>query len=237
MTIATYSNSDIAPTRDKMDPGFGKRERPDGIASAGPLPHDAVRSIVDTQNRSADRALDESKPPRWAKMIEAAAAARRRNACDPEYIKARFLKKIDASGAAPSERPELGPCWIWTANKLPAGYGIFGCYGKTTLAHRYSHETFIGPIPDGYQVDHLCRTPSCVNPAHLEAVTARVNNLRSNSATSRNAAKTHCLNGHPFDEENTRPVPGGRFCRACHRDYMRNQRAELRRQRAEGKSA
>jgi len=70
MTIATYSNSDIAPTRDKMDPGFGKRERPDGEPSAGPLPHDAVRSIVDTPQPRADKHAVANPAPKSDAKVE-----------------------------------------------------------------------------------------------------------------------------------------------------------------------
>lgn len=63
-------------------------------------------------------------------------------------------------------------CWLWTAATQQKGYGIFGVgTGRTTPAHRYSYELHVGPIPEGMQIDHLCRVRSCVNPAHLEVVT------------------------------------------------------------------
>src|ERR1700680_3753215 len=70
----------------------------------------------------------------------------------------RFLAKI--------ERHDSG-CWQWTAATYPGGYGVFG--GGTDLpryAHRWSHFLFVGNIPDGYVVDHLCGNPGCVNPDH-----------------------------------------------------------------------
>lgn len=114
-------------------------------------------------------------------------------------------------------------CWRWTgAIRHPKkGYGTFSWNGKNVSAHRASFELFKGPIPDGLQIDHLCRNGWCVNPAHLEAVTARVNIYRSEGSGPKNAAKTHCVRGHPYDEANTRYYDGSRYCRTCHRDRVR----------------
>lgn len=71
-------------------------------------------------------------------------------------------------------------------------------------AHRWSYEHFVGPIPDGYVIDHLCKVTLCVNPAHLEPVTQRTNLHRSDTFQARNTAKTHCPAGHLYDEANTR---------------------------------
>lgn len=78
-------------------------------------------------------------------------------------------------------------------------------------AHRVAYEHLVGPIPDGMQLDHLCRNRTCINPAHLEPVTARENVRRARSLVSQ------CPSGHPYDEENTRIYDGRRYCRACHR--------------------
>lgn len=69
----------------------------------------------------------------------------------------------------------------------------------------------------GKEIDHLCRNRKCLNPDHLEVVTPRVNNMRSNSIAAINNRKTHCLNGHEFNEQNTyyRKDSGGRCCRIC----------------------
>lgn len=67
------------------------------------------------------------------------------------------------------------PCWIWTGAVTSAGYGTLRVDGRLTLAHRHSYELHIGPIPDRHTIDHLCRQTRCVNPAHLDAVTQRVN--------------------------------------------------------------
>ncbi len=96
-------------------------------------------------------------------------------------------------------------CWLWTGGITPRGYG----YGKSKHAHRYSYEAFVGPIPDGLEIDHLCRVTSCVNPDHLEPVTQRENQRR------RWATVTHCKWGHEFSPENTRIGQGIRVCHAC----------------------
>lgn len=75
--------------------------------------------------------------------------------------------------------------------------------GKNVYAHRAAYISAKGPIPDGYEVDHLCGNTLCCNPKHLEATPPKVNNLRSKSYAAENAAKTHCARGHPYDEENT----------------------------------
>jgi hypothetical protein len=123
-------------------------------------------------------------------------------------------------------RVDQDGCWYWTAAMEHGGYGHFtygskagGRRARQTGAHRYSYEMSHGPIPDGFEVDHLCKNPTCVNPAHLEAVTPRVNTLRSNSLSALRSRQTHCKRGHPFDTENTESRPwrpsGGRQCKAC----------------------
>lgn len=118
---------------------------------------------------------------------------------------------------------------LWTANKGNGGYGLFRVGSRNLLAHRFSYEALVGPIPDGLQIDHLCRIRACVAPDCLEPVTPRENTLRGNTSAAANAAKTHCLNGHPFDEQNTRiDSHGKRQCRECQRAYDRAYKAQLR---------
>lgn len=78
----------------------------------------------------------------------------------------------------------------------------------------------VGPIPEGLDLDHLCRVRQCVNPDHLEPVTARENLMRSPlTQASINSAKTHCKRGHEFTPDNTRifPKSGSRCCKTCER--------------------
>lgn len=98
---------------------------------------------------------------------------------------------------------------------------------KKLLAHRWSYEFHVGPIPEGLDLDHLCRNRGCVNPDHLEPVT-REENIRRAFATV-----THCPSGHPYSDENTYVRPGTvhRKCRACarQRDLIRADEKNARR--------
>lgn len=116
-------------------------------------------------------------------------------------------------------------CWMWQGRKTSNGYGRITVDGKTRPAHRVAYELLRGPIPDwpDAHLDHLCRTPACVNPAHLEPVTAYENVIvRSRSPWAMKAKATHCIHGHPFDERNTRyRLNGTRQCRRCAADESR----------------
>lgn len=72
-----------------------------------------------------------------------------------------------------------GDCWFWVGATDNWGYGRFSHAGKSVLAHRLAYQMLIGPIPVGLTIDHLCRNPRCVNPAHLEAVTGAENTERA----------------------------------------------------------
>lgn len=117
-------------------------------------------------------------------------------------------------------------CWTWkgAGRTLARGYGRFQPVlgsRKLVQAHRFAYELMRGPIPDGLQLDHLCRNHFCVNPAHLEAVTARVNSHRSLSVSGLNAAKTACPLGHPYSIfGHLDPKSGKRYCRECGRLKM-----------------
>ncbi len=138
-----------------------------------------------------------------------------------EPLSVRFWAKVNKNGPIPEYAPHLGPCWLWTAS-THAGYGCIGDENnKVVSAHRVAYELLVGSIPEGLHLDHLCRVPLCVNPSHLEPVTPRENLMRGVSFSADNAKKTHCVNGHEFTPENTRPrLQGGRACRAC--DKIRN---------------
>lgn len=108
------------------------------------------------------------------------------------------------------------------------GYGTFGFENRKKVgAHVASHLMFVGPIPDGWHVDHVrdrgCTHRDCVWWPHLEAVT-RIENLRRGDSWTRNTIKTHCVNGHEFTPENTRwygPRMAWRQCKACTLDRKR----------------
>lgn len=99
----------------------------------------------------------------------------------------RFWSKVDKNGPTPlvswDGTPLSGNCWLWTAGSMPAGYGNFMHKHENNKpswigAHRYAYEAIVGSIPDGLTLDHLCRTPACVNPDHLEPVTKAENTRR-----------------------------------------------------------
>lgn len=112
------------------------------------------------------------------------------------------------------------PCIPWSGKGREKGYGKWwgrrnGQKARSHPAHRIAYENAKGPIPEGLQIDHLCRNRACVNPDHLEAVTGRVNVLRGMNPPAQNARKTHCVRGHEFTPENTRMDRGYRFCLKC----------------------
>lgn len=123
--------------------------------------------------------------------------------------------------------PETG-CMEWLASKT-WGYGQFGMGKVPRRAHRISYTALVGPIPEGLDLDHLCRNRACVNPEHLEPVTRQVNLLRGIGFPAQRAAQTECLRGHEFTEDNTRRDNlGRRLCVTCTRArsnayYARNQ--------------
>lgn len=119
-------------------------------------------------------------------------------------------------------RADVG-CWPWLGvPNARTGYGEVRLEGVRSGAHRVAYELAVGPIPEGLQLDHLCRNRDCCNPDHLEPVTIGENLRRGLSFTGENSRKTECHKGHPFDDENTYITPKGkRMCRACNREAQR----------------
>lgn len=136
------------------------------------------------------------------------------NSHEPPPLIERFMERVEVRDDG---------CWEWTGSKTSGefDYPRF-CVGKAdyVLAHRWSYERHVGPIPDGLTIDHLCRFTLCVNPDHLEPVPNVVNVMRGDGACARNSRKTHCKRGHEFTPENTHVVfdkkgRRRRCCRAC----------------------
>jgi hypothetical protein len=134
------------------------------------------------------------------------------------------LTATDAERFAQKYQVDYSGCWTWTAantGQIVLSYGRF--YDRATrrvvMAHRWSYERTVGPIPGGLELDHLCRNTLCVNPAHLEPVTRRENVVRGTSPNAINAAKTHCRRGHELTQENCYAFrwPKTRQCKLCAR--------------------
>lgn len=118
-------------------------------------------------------------------------------------------------------------CWIWAGSRNLRGYGRLTLYGgaskKTFWAHRLVYEFYRGSIPIGLHLDHLCKTPACVNPAHLEPVTPKENALRVAEPFDvgrANRSKTHCPSGHEYSAINTKRYKNkmghtSRTCQTC----------------------
>lgn len=120
-------------------------------------------------------------------------------------LKERLIEKIEMKDG----------CWIFTGAIATSGYGRIGFRNRTLQAHRAAYEEFVGEIPDGLHIDHLCGNKRCVNPDHLEPVTQVENNVRA--AVVRVANTTQCKHGHAFTPDNTfMHKRGGRQCRTCH---------------------
>jgi len=144
-----------------------------------------------------------------------------------QSVEPRFLAKVEKTDT----------CWLWTAWIERNGYGRFWLDGRQHGAHRVAYELYVGPIPVGLEIDHLCRVRHCVNPDHLEAVTASENARRMAALrTPYQALREKCRNGHPYDAENTITTPSGRMCRTCKRaagraSYERNREITIERAR------
>ncbi len=142
-----------------------------------------------------------------------------------------LIKRFDAKSPDSDSLSHDGtPCRIWTGYINRDGYGMFADGKRLMRAHRFSYEQYIGPIPEDFHVDHLCRRRACVAPLHLEAVPCATNIQRGESGKARGEqmlAKTHCPKGHPYEGDNlylraSSPASrSGRSCRECARQRGR----------------
>lgn len=143
-----------------------------------------------------------------------------------EDIGRKFWARVGAGGDG---------CWPWQGVITVYGYGVLLVGSKVRgtrrrlMAHRVSYELLVGPIPDGLQIDHLCRNRACVRPDHLEPVTNRENQLRGQGPVGEQMRRDHCINGHPFNHVY---VSDGRFrqrrCTVCDNESRRRRRAIAR---------
>lgn len=140
----------------------------------------------------------------------------------PQNPTVRYWRKVSLGRG-------ISDCWMWTG-ATRRQYGVFSLsHTKAVPAHRYSYELVIGPIPEGLELDHLCKNKTCVNPYHLEPVTHWENGLRSNQISAVNYRKTHCPKGHPLSGDNLVPcekAKGHRKCRTCFNERGRRKYAE-----------
>ena len=135
-----------------------------------------------------------------------------------ERVVAAFWERVDRRGD--------DECWLWTAYKMRYGHGRIQVWVEggrfIEAAHRLSYRLHVGEIPEGMFLDHLCRTPACVNPSHLEPVTNAENVMRGRSPQAENARKTRCKYGHPLAGDNLIwRACGRRECRICRRRHNR----------------
>ena len=126
-------------------------------------------------------------------------------------------------------RTEILPngCIIWLGSTNGRGYGkLLGDSDKLRVAHAVSYEYFVGEIPDGLMLDHLCRNRLCVNAAHLEPVTNQENAMRGNQRLAgHNAEKINCPAGHSYSGANLIvDKQGWRKCKACSNGRRRKRR-------------
>ena len=152
----------------------------------------------------------------------------------------RFWSQIDYGAS-------LTDCWLWKGKPLDSGYAHFRVSGKHIRVHRFSYEHFIGPIPQGYDIDHTCHNKDlscnrktecdhrrCANPSHLEAVTKKEHAKRGRGFAAINVNKTACKRGHPFTPNNTYTLrdkstgePVGRSCRRCSAERCKKYHAKV----------
>ncbi len=176
----------------------------------------ALLCTIDSCNRRhAARGMCKTHYARWLRHGDPYTILPRAQTLDQ-----KLWAKVDRRG--PDE------CWPWLGKVTTHGYGKVFQDGRLQSVHRLAYQELVGEIPDGLLIDHTCHKPeecaggtscphrSCCNPAHMEPVTNHENIMRGNTPAARHAAKTHCPQGHPYDEVNTRiRVTRTGFARAC----------------------
>ena len=134
----------------------------------------------------------------------------------------RVLKRTD----------KTSDCWLWTGGANGHGYGHIKISGKMVYVHRISYEHFVGKIPEGLVIDHLCRVPRCVNPEHLEAVTSAENTRRGQAPTVIASKRGTCPKGHKYSYRNN---IGTQRCRICDRETWKKSKRKLRKEKNDGR--
>lgn len=134
-----------------------------------------------------------------------------------EAVRARFAGRFseDTSG-----------CWVWNGSRTSAGYGQLIIDGRKKYAHRISYELAGREIPEGLVIDHLCRNRACINPAHLEPVTRRTNNLRGAHPLAVVYQTGRCRRGHDLSITSEPNGKGKRTCGKCRRDRVARRKAD-----------
>lgn len=143
-----------------------------------------------------------------------------------EFVESTLAEMVDRFRANVLPEPNSG-CWFWMGSDYNGGYGYFCIQAmgkrKVIAAHRFAYELLVGPIPEGYDVHHKCSIPCCVNPLHLEPLDRMTHvHITPRNIGSINAAKTHCINGHPLTGDDVRIRGNSRQCKACAREWYRD---------------
>lgn len=130
-----------------------------------------------------------------------------------------YRQNIEARLLNNSER--VGACLLWRGRLTYSGYGHISVYNEQKNVHRVAYDLWVGPIPAGLEVDHLCRVRNCFEPSHLEPVTHQENLRRIH------AGRTHCVHGHEHATHGyLSPVNGRRVCRTCKRAQRTNKKGQ-----------
>jgi hypothetical protein len=138
-----------------------------------------------------------------------------------------FWARVEKNGPIPPHRPDLGPCWIWLGAKNQYGYGRINQNGRLVVVHRMLYEQTVRKVSRSLTLDHLCRVRSCINPSHLEPVTAKVNSLRGEAPMVLVNRKRVCPRGHTefYSWKN-----GHIRCRTCKLESNRRYRENIRKE-------